>query len=281
MQTPISTRTPHTLMTLSAACLFSEASVRPSISTGKERDTESGNDYFGARYYASSMGRFMSPYWSAKEDSLPYAQLDDPQSLNLYSDVRNNPLAQTDPDGHCCEELIGVATDAIEDFALSHPGVVDAVAGPIVESASSGAGSSLLGSALGIGRGVVGGIVGAMIYPPTVGLSEADEIAQRDQLDREKQSAEPQTASGGAMKGNGRGGKQARLRDLANDDKASSADRGWIKSEQNQIEIGNRSKIRVPPGKHLAHREERKRERAMTTATATSKIRPSRNAASS
>ena len=27
--------------------------------TGKERDTESGNDYFGARYYASSMGRFM------------------------------------------------------------------------------------------------------------------------------------------------------------------------------------------------------------------------------
>ena len=35
--------------------------------TGKERDSESGNDYFGARYYGSSMGRFMSPdpsgYW--------------------------------------------------------------------------------------------------------------------------------------------------------------------------------------------------------------------------
>jgi RHS repeat-associated protein len=29
--------------------------------TGKERDAESGNDYFGARYYASSMGRFSSP----------------------------------------------------------------------------------------------------------------------------------------------------------------------------------------------------------------------------
>jgi len=26
--------------------------------TGKERDQESGNDYFGARYYASTMGRF-------------------------------------------------------------------------------------------------------------------------------------------------------------------------------------------------------------------------------
>jgi RHS repeat-associated protein len=29
--------------------------------TGKERDTESGNDYFGARYYSSAMGRWMSP----------------------------------------------------------------------------------------------------------------------------------------------------------------------------------------------------------------------------
>ena len=34
--------------------------------TGKERDTESGNDYFGARYYASSMGRFISPDWSCQ-----------------------------------------------------------------------------------------------------------------------------------------------------------------------------------------------------------------------
>jgi RHS repeat-associated protein len=73
-------------------------------STGKERDTESGNDYFEASYYASSMGRFMSPDWSAKEDPVPYATMDDPQSLNLYSYVRNNPLARTDPDGHCCED---------------------------------------------------------------------------------------------------------------------------------------------------------------------------------
>ena len=51
--------------------------------TGKERDTESGNDYFGARYYASSMGRFLSPDWSAKAEPVPYAKLDNPQSLNL------------------------------------------------------------------------------------------------------------------------------------------------------------------------------------------------------
>ena len=73
--------------------------------TGKERDAESGNDYFGARYYASAMGRFMSPDWSAKEEPVPYATMDDPQSLNLYSYVRNNPLSRVDADGHCAEDL--------------------------------------------------------------------------------------------------------------------------------------------------------------------------------
>lgn len=91
-----------TSTTLPLACLLSEASACRSISTGKERDTESGNDYFGARYYSSSMGRFMSPDWSAKEDPVPYAHLDDPQSLNLYSYVENNPLFKADLDGHGC-----------------------------------------------------------------------------------------------------------------------------------------------------------------------------------
>jgi RHS repeat-associated protein len=68
--------------------------------TGKERDTESGNDYFEARYYSSSMGRFMSPDWSATVEPVPYSKLDDPQSLNLYSYVRNNPLTRFDADGH-------------------------------------------------------------------------------------------------------------------------------------------------------------------------------------
>lgn len=60
---------------------------------GKERDAESGNDYFGARYYASSMGRFLSP-----DDQ--GGHLEDPQTLNLYSYVANNPLSRTDPAGH-------------------------------------------------------------------------------------------------------------------------------------------------------------------------------------
>jgi RHS repeat-associated protein len=75
--------------------------------TGKERDTESGNDYFGARYYASSMGRFLSPDWSAKEEPVPYAKLDNPQTLNLYAYVLNNPLSKVDPDGHDFWDKVG------------------------------------------------------------------------------------------------------------------------------------------------------------------------------
>jgi hypothetical protein len=47
------------------------------------------------------MGRFMSPDWSAKQDPVPYARLDNPQTLNLYAYLRNNPLAGVDADGHC------------------------------------------------------------------------------------------------------------------------------------------------------------------------------------
>src|SRR5271167_2858387 len=87
-------------MTLSALCAYSACLSRFHF-TGKEYDLEStNNDYFGARYYASSMGRFMSPDWSAKEEPVPYAKLDNPQSLNLYAYVLNNPLKSVDVDGH-------------------------------------------------------------------------------------------------------------------------------------------------------------------------------------
>jgi RHS repeat-associated protein len=63
--------------------------------TGKERDSESGLDNFGARYYGSSLGRFMQtdPIWVKADRML------DPQRLNLYAYVRNNPLKLTDPSG--------------------------------------------------------------------------------------------------------------------------------------------------------------------------------------
>jgi len=76
------------------------ASAESPRSTGKERDAESGNDYMFARYYNSATGRFLSPDWSAKEEPVPYAKLDNPQTLNLYAYVGNNPVGRADADGH-------------------------------------------------------------------------------------------------------------------------------------------------------------------------------------
>jgi RHS repeat-associated protein len=63
--------------------------------TGKERDGESGLDYFLARYYASAQGRFTS----VDPITIKRERLRDPQRLNLYAYVRNNPLVFYDPDG--------------------------------------------------------------------------------------------------------------------------------------------------------------------------------------
>jgi RHS repeat-associated protein len=60
--------------------------------TGKERDAERGLDFFEARYMASSQGRFTSP------DPLS-GEAGDPQSWNMFSYGRNNPLLYSDPDG--------------------------------------------------------------------------------------------------------------------------------------------------------------------------------------
>ena len=67
--------------------------------TGKERDAESGLDYFGARYYASTLGRWLSPDWSAVPVPVPYANLTNPQTLNLYAMVSDNPKTFPDLDG--------------------------------------------------------------------------------------------------------------------------------------------------------------------------------------
>jgi RHS repeat-associated protein len=76
--------------TTTGACYHSS----PLHFTGKERDFESGLDYFGARFDSSSMGRFLSA------DETKYSSKSDPQSWNLYSYVGNNPLGRIDPDGH-------------------------------------------------------------------------------------------------------------------------------------------------------------------------------------
>ena len=76
--------------------------------TGKERDTESGLDYFNARYFSGAGGRFTSV-----DPENAGADPADPQSWNGYAYARNNPLLYTDPDGRDFEVCRGDGDDRV------------------------------------------------------------------------------------------------------------------------------------------------------------------------
>jgi RHS repeat-associated protein len=68
--------------------------LAPNQFTEKERDAETGLDFFEARYFSGAQGRFTSP-----DPENANAMVSDPQSWNMYAYGRNNPLSYTDPDG--------------------------------------------------------------------------------------------------------------------------------------------------------------------------------------
>jgi RHS repeat-associated protein len=102
-------------------CTGPEAgNVNPLHFTGKERDAEdtlSGNDYFGARYYSSNFGRFMSP------DPLGVTPLDiiNPQRWNMYAYGMDSPTYYVDSDGR---DAIAVNFSDL-DPVVGHEGIVD------------------------------------------------------------------------------------------------------------------------------------------------------------
>jgi RHS repeat-associated protein len=68
--------------------------------TGQELDSEGNVHYYGGRYYNQDLGRFISPDPFVQEP-------DDPQNLNRYSYVLNNPQNYIDPSGYFWDELFG------------------------------------------------------------------------------------------------------------------------------------------------------------------------------
>jgi RHS repeat-associated protein len=116
--------------------------------TGKEHDTESGLDNFGARYDSSSMGRFMSP----DPVIITPERLTNPQQLNLYAYVANNPLRFIDPTGEilqcvgddksrsqCFSDLQQIAGDAANRLSIdAKSGVVSFDTGGLDLSKNAG-----------------------------------------------------------------------------------------------------------------------------------------------
>ncbi len=95
--------------------------------TGQEKDLETNLNYYNARYYDSHIRRFTQP-----DDIIQNVY--DPQSLNRYSYVRNNPLRYTDPSGNCIGPLLIVCVAGI---ALAP--VIMANINPIIATVSQAA----------------------------------------------------------------------------------------------------------------------------------------------
>jgi RHS repeat-associated protein len=136
--------------------------------TGKERDAETGLDFFEARYYSAAQGRFTSPdeFKGGIVDpftgqdietntALPYADITDPQTLNKYTYVRNNPLRYVDPDGH---ELEDWAKTGVEFIGGVGRGVAASSSwGAVGAPSPSDSMASRMGQAVGTG---IAGFVG-------------------------------------------------------------------------------------------------------------------------
>jgi RHS repeat-associated protein len=161
--------------------------------TGKERDSESGLDNFGARYYSSSLGRFVSIDPAYKSEILEL-----PQTFNRYSYVYNRPTFATDPDGRCppcVGALVGGALGGVWNLGsqLYHNGghisqvsgreVLANIAGGAVSGAIAGAtgGTSLLLTAAG---SAVGDVAGGIVTRTAEGKS-TDEIFDTDEMEEE------------------------------------------------------------------------------------------------
>jgi RHS repeat-associated protein len=82
---------------------------------GKERDSETGLDYFGARFLRGESGRFITtdPVLNTE------AALSDPQRWNRYAYSLNNPLRFIDPDGREVRPLDSLALERIRSTVPS------------------------------------------------------------------------------------------------------------------------------------------------------------------
>lgn len=103
----------HDYLPFGEECMTGPCAANPGVGggqpkkfTGKERDAETGLDYFGARYLNSSTGRF-STVDPALNTELA---IKDPQRWNRYSYVSNKPLGLIDPDGREQAVIIGGKT---------------------------------------------------------------------------------------------------------------------------------------------------------------------------
>lgn len=192
---------------------------------GKPQDAQTGLVYFGARWYDPQVGRFLA-FDPAGVDP------DNAHSFNRYAYGNNNPYSFFDPDGRE-PQFVGRIGREVVDKSMMSPQVFAermAIQERFAQAEKNGDYNGQISAALAM-AGSLGGQLGVAAVTSSGGKNFAGNQSRGD-----------------------------RLKDLAHDQKVSSAERGWIKQELNEVAQGKKSHIRNPPGKDLAH--ERGRENA-------------------
>jgi RHS repeat-associated protein len=171
----------------------------PQKFTGKERDQETGLDYFGARYMSGVEGRWISP-----EYSMNSVIMELPQTWNKYTYVYDRPTYATDPDGRCppcIGAIIGGVVEGGFDIAkqlyrtggsfskakgFSWGEAGANFAGGVVAGAIAGAtgGTSIVADAFvgdvtaGVTSNMVGGVVTRSLDPNSDDVLSLDDISE-------------------------------------------------------------------------------------------------------
>lgn len=139
----------------------------------KELDSDTDLLYYGARYYNANIGRFITP------DKMEFSDINDPQSLNRYIYVKNNPMKYRDEKGEFA--LLGAAVGVVLGAGFSIG--MDIYQGNNIDWAAAGKsaliggvsglyGNVIAGVAMKIAGGVGGGVAGRFVGGAVVGAAE-------------------------------------------------------------------------------------------------------------
>ncbi len=149
--------------------------------TGKERDSETGLDYFGARYYWAPGGRWWSvdPLW----DKYP--------SLSPYTYAANSPVVLYDPDGQIIGTISGLIVSTIAGAVNAYVnngdvlsravegGTAGLVTGAVIDlAAATGGGSLVVMGLAGVAGGALGGATGDVAGQIVYNIGEGQNLSQ-------------------------------------------------------------------------------------------------------
>jgi RHS repeat-associated protein len=202
--------------------------------TGKERDSETGLDYFGARYYGPKIGRFttVDPKYNWRASPV------DPQRWNRYAYGKNNPVRYVDPNGQDAKDIIAGGINAfgsnlvlgagrseplnpdfelgqrIGDVASIGAGLYETVVGGTV--AAGGGALTLTGG--GAAVGVPAAAVGAAVVVQGAAVSSSGLI----HLMAKKRGDLPAKAEPNSTSVKDYGGGQGQIREYGPDGKATT-----------------------------------------------------------